>query len=179
MLLSISFTLGDPCAPPSPTQTPAHSHVQRISHQDQPILCYSIPWDAQTLSPLIKMERGRAPPMSAGQESLGHLHHVAWPQHSASAYTPSTMGAQRHHSPKLAHLPWAHSAANLGRTPCGAGLCAIPGGPCSIRTRVGTLCSTAADEGCCTGLRYSRKGGMGPPPQDGSIRLHPEPRGTC
>lgn len=92
---------------------------------------------------------------------------------------PAPWGPQRHHGPKLPHLLWAHSAANLGRTPCGVGLCAIPGGPCSIRTRVGMLCSTAADGGCCTGLSYSREGGMGSPPQEGSIRLHPDSRGTC
>lgn len=102
VLLSISSTLRDPCAPPSPTQTPAHSHVQRISHQNQPVLCYSIPWDAQTFSPLTKMERGRAPSTSAAQESLGHLHHVAWPQHSASLYTPSTMGAPETSQPQAA-----------------------------------------------------------------------------
>lgn len=66
-----------------------------------------------------------------------------------------------HHGPELPRLPELTMPQAGGGWPCGTGLCAIPGGLCSIRTGVGMLRSAAADaRGCCTGLGCCEEGGM-------------------
>lgn len=140
-----------PHPPPSPLKT--QSSARCISHQDHPLPRYRIPWDAQTFCPLTRMRSGRV--------TLGHLHRAAWTQHPASPHTPSKpLG---HHGPELPHLPELTVPQAKGGWPCGTGLCTVPGGPCSIRTRVGMLRSAAADaRGCRTGLGCCKEGGMGP-----------------
>lgn len=82
-----------------------------------------------------------------------------------------------HHGPELAHLPRARCAAGWGRPPCGAVLCTIPGGPCSICTGEGTLRSTAAAGEGCKGLGYCREGAWAPCSPGRVSKASPRPLG--
>lgn len=159
MLLSIPSTLGDPCPPPSPLKTLAQSSDWCMSHQDHPLACFHILRDVQTLSPLARMESVHCPQLQARKawDACTLLRgHSTWLRPTP----PALWEPLGHQSPELPHLPQAHHATSWGRTPCGAGLCAIPGGPCSIRTGVGTLCSAAATGGCCTEQGCCEEGDM-------------------
>lgn len=148
-LLSVPSTLGHPCAPASPPQTPGA--VSCIPHQDHPLPCTAA------------LRIHQHPPLSQGQ-AAGTIQ--AWkaqntqsvPQQQALPHTPSTRGT------KLPHLPWLPAA--LGGIPA-----VIPGWPCSIR--MGCRCSAARcmpEDAALPRLLHVPLSRMG---------SHPDPGRTC